>query len=181
MIKKVISTYKVPLLLSVTLSIVLLAVGVVRNPIDIFATILGCLLGTFVLESEYILYAYIYDPDSDYSKNIRGYIDHKDYKGLIDFIETHRKDLKDKSLNSVLFQVILAPICIFAVYASTSYFIKTFVLSVFLNSIYKLIEVYFEGNLKDWFWTLKSKPNQQGFLLYTASLVGILVFCLNIF
>lgn len=181
MIKKVISIYKIPLLLSITLTIVLLAMGVVRNPIDIFATVLGCLLGTFILDSEYVLYAYIFDADSDYSKNIRGYIDHKDYKGLLVYIETHRNDLKDKSLNSALFQAILAPICIFAVYASTSYFIKAFVLSVFLNSIYKLIEVYFEGDLKDWFWAVKSKPNKQGFLLYTISLVGILIFCLNIF
>lgn len=181
MVKKIISIYKVQLLLSITLSIVLLAIGVVRNPFEIVSTILGCIIGTFVLDSEYLLFAYMFDPESSYSKDIRGYVEYKDYKGLIDYIQSHKNSLKDKSLNSAIFQVILVPISILAVYTATSYFIKAFVLSVLASSIYKIIETYFEGDLEEWFWAIKSKPNKDGFVAYTLALVVVLIFCISIF
>lgn len=87
MLKKLISVYKITFLISVTLCIVLLAQGVIRNPVDIAAVILGCLLGTFVLDSEYILYAYIFEPEGEYAKTIMGYIKYNDYKSLITFID----------------------------------------------------------------------------------------------
>lgn len=179
MLRKIISVYKIPLLISVTLAVVLLAQGVIRNPIDILSTIVGCLMGTFVLDSEYLLYSY-FDPTIEFSKNVVAYINHKDYKSLIDFIEVNRYEVKDRSLNSVLFQAILAPICIFVAYASTSYFVKAFTLCVFANSIYRLVEAYFDDKTDDWFWAMKKKPSKEGVIFYVCALVLILIFCLYI-
>jgi len=37
------------------------------------------------------------------------------------------------------------------------------VLSIFANSIYKLIECYFNGTTKEWFWAIKGTPKKKGF------------------
>ena len=179
MFRKIISVYKIPLLISVTLAVVLLAQGVIRNPLDIVATIVGCILGAFVLDSEYLLYSY-FEPTTEFSKNVMAYIDHKDYKTLIDFIETNKYEVKDRSLNSALFQAILAPICIFVSYASTSYFIKAFTLCVFANSIYRLVEAHFDNKINDWFWAMKKKPGKEGAIFFVSVLTLVLIFCLYI-
>lgn len=180
MIKKIITYYKIPLLISSTLAVTILAQAVSRDAFEIFTIIFGCLLGTFVLDAEYILYAYMYDPESDFSKNVIGYIKSKDYKNLVTFINTHKSEIKDKSLNSVIFQVIIAAIGIFVAYSPISYFIKAFVLSISASTIYKLIEIYFEGDIDDWFWAVKNKPNKQGVFLFIIVLIAILVFCINL-
>jgi len=180
MIKKLFTYYKLPLLISITLTITILALSVVRQTLGIVEVVVGCLLGTFVLDSEYLMYAYILEPKSEFAKTIFGYIKYKDFKSLIEFINEHKDEVKDKALNSALFQAIIVPMAIFVVYASTSLFIKAFVLSIMANSIYKLIESYFEGKSQDWFWAIKSKPKKEGVILYIIVLVLILVFCLNI-
>ncbi len=180
MIKKILTYYKLPLLISVTLTITILAVAVVRKALGITEVVLGCFLGTFVLDSEYLMYSYILEPKSEFAKTVFGYIKYKDYKNLIEFINQHKDEVKDKALNSALFQAIIVPMAIFAVYASTSLFIKAFILSTLANSIYKLIEVYFEGKTDDWFWAIRSRPKKEGVILYVIALIIVLVVCLNI-
>jgi len=177
MIKRIFTYYKIPLLISATLTIVLLALGVVRGSWNIVEVVVGCFLGTFILDMEYILYAYIFEPESDFGKSILGYVKFKDFKNLITFINQHKDDVKEKSLNSVLFQAILIPVSVFVVYSSASFFIKSFVLSVFANSIYKLIECYFEGKTNDWFWAIKGKPKKEGVIAFIILLILVLIFC----
>ncbi len=177
MIKRIFTYYKLPLLISLTLTIILLALGVVRGSWNIIEVVLGCFLGTFVLDTEYIMYAYIFEPNSEFAKSIFGYIKHKDIKNLIAFINQHKDDVKEKSLNSVLFQAILVPISIFVVFSQASFYIKAFVLSVFANSIYRLIEAYFEEKTNDWFWAIKGNPKKEGVIAFIIFLILVLVFC----
>lgn len=181
MLKKLLTYYKLPLLISVTLTVTLLALGVVRKALGITEVVLGCLLGTFILDAEYLMYAYILEPKSEFAKSVFGYIKYKDFAGLIDFINQHKNEVKDKALNSALFQAILVPISIYAVYASTSLFIKAFVLSILASSIYKLIEAYFDGKSDAWFWAIKSRPSKGGVVVYIIFLIIVLIFCLYIF
>jgi hypothetical protein len=180
-IKKILSYYKLPLLISATLTITLLALGVIRKPIPMIEIVLGCLLGTFVLDLEYVMYAYILEPNAEFSKSVIGYIKCKDYGGLIGFINTHKSEVIDRALNSALFQAVLVPIAIFAVYASNSLVIKALILSTFANSIYKLIESLFEENYAEWFWAMKVKPSKSGATGFTVLLVLVLVYCLYVF
>lgn len=180
MIKKIFTYYKLPLLISITLIITILALAVVRQAWGITEVVLGCLLGTFVLDMEYIMYAYILEPQSEFAKTVFGYIKYKDFNNLVEFINQHKGEVKDKALNSALFQAIIVPMAIFVVYASTSLFIKAFVLSVLASSIYKLIEAYFEGKSDDWFWAIRSRPKKEGVILYIVALITVLIICLNI-
>ncbi len=178
MIKKIFTYYKIPLLISATIGIVVMAMGIVRNTWDIVEVALGIIMGTFILDIEYLLYPYLFEPNTDYARSVFAYIKHKDFGGLLGFINEHKNDIKDKSLNSALFQIILVPLIIFVIYSSASYFIKSLVLSAFANSIYRVIECYFEGNTKEWFWAIKGNPKKEGVIAYILILVIILVFCL---
>ncbi|HOS88500.1 MAG TPA: hypothetical protein PLM44_00345 [bacterium] len=175
MVKKLLNYYTTPLLVSATLGVIILAMTVAKQPIEIIEIIIGIILGTFVLDIEFILYPYMFEPNSDFAKNIFGYTKSKDFKGLISFINEHRDGLKEKSLNSALFQVVLIPICLLVAYTDTSYFMKAFVLSIFANSIYKLIECYFNGTTKEWFWAIKGTPKKEGVLGFILVLILILV------
>jgi hypothetical protein len=178
MIKKILTYYKIPLLISATVGITIAALGVARNTIDIIEIILGIILGTFTLDIEYILYPYLFEPKTEFARSVFAYVKHKDYTGLIGFINEHKNEIKDKSLNSALFQFVLAPLSIFIVYSDASYFIKSFVLSTFANSIYKLTESYFEGTTKEWFWAIKGTPKKESVLVFIGAMILVLVFCL---
>jgi hypothetical protein len=178
MIKKIFTYYKLPLLISITLGIMVVALGVVKKPLEISEIVVGVLMGTFVLDLEYILYSYMFEPTSNFAVSIFGYIKSKDIGGLIAFINEHRDDVKEKSLNSALFQMILIPVALFVCASTKSYFAKTFVLSMFANSIYRLIECYFEGDIKEWFWALKVTPKKPSVLLFIVVLLATLALCL---
>ena len=176
--KTVATYYKFPLLISAVLTIVLFAATSIRLPIQATQIILGALLGTFILDLEYFLYAYVLEPDKDFSKTLIGFFKHKDFGNVINHIKYHKDDVEDKSLNSALFQVIFAVLCIFVVTATTSLFAKAFVLSILASSLYKLSEVYFEDKTDTWFWAFKSKPSKSGIKVFFGIMIFILVLCI---
>jgi len=55
---------------------------------------------------------------------------------------------------------------IFMIFAPLNYFIKTLVISIYVNSLYRLAEKYFEEGTNDWFWVLKEKPSRKGVRAY---------------
>lgn len=182
MLKRIFDTYKVPLLLSITLAIALIALNVIREPFEIAWILLGTLLGTFFLDLDYIIYAYFTDTDNDFSKSLRGFAKHNDWSGVLQHIYYHKNEIKEKTLNSALFQIILAGVTVFTVNSEVSFFFKAFVLSAFLNSIYRFIENYFiDKSLSDWFWSLNFRLNKNGLWIYTFAIALVLLYCLNFF
>ncbi len=176
LIKKIFEIYKVPLLVSLTLFIALMALLVMRDPVNIFLAILGCFMGAFILDLDYIIYAYFTDPEKTFSETLRGYIKHGDYPNVFSYIYYHRDDVEEKTLQSVLFQVVLAGLTFFIVFAPLSVFAKALILSTYANSLYRLAELLARGNYKEWFWVLKEKPSERGVKLYIgASLILLLI------
>jgi hypothetical protein len=181
MIKKVFSFYKTPLLISLVLSIVLIALNS-HKPVEYLTQVfLGAFVGTFFLDIEYFLYAYLFEPQADFSKTLLGFIKHGDVFNALSYLNYHKDEIKEKSINSGVFQVVLAFICISIVLATTFTIVQALVLSMFTNSIYKFGEHYFKGSVDEWFWALKKTPSKPVLLAYTISLFGILIFCLYFF
>lgn len=178
--KKIFSIYKVPLTISLTLSIIILALGVVRDPIDILAVVIGSFLGTFVLDFEYVLYATLVEPKKDFSKTLMAYLNHKDLSNAILHIEYHKDEVTDRSLNSALFQVVLVFLCVLVVTSTTVFLAKALVLSILANSIYKLAELYQKNKYENWFWALKMPPTKQNVTYFIIGLMGVLAYCLYI-
>lgn len=180
MLKKILPIYKVQLLISLVLTITILGINVVRNPIEIILIVMGALIGTFVLDTEYLLYAYFFEPEKDFSKTLITFMKHKDYGNAITYIDYHKNELTDRSLNSALFQVVIAGFTIFAAYSDTSYFVKALAFSILANSIYKLSEAYFSNEYETWFWAFKKKPTKQGVILFGSIMVAILGYSISL-
>lgn len=178
--KNWLSVYKIPLLLSLTVAIAIVAILVIRNPFAIGFIILGSLLGTFVLDLDYIIYAFIIEPNADFSKSLQSYIKHKDFGNAFQYVQYHKNDMGEGTLNSVVFQLALAGIALFGVSAASSYLIKALILSTFANSIYRLLILYFANDYDEWFWALKNKPSKQNVVVFIVALTGVLLFCFTL-
>lgn len=181
MLKKLFNTYKVPLLISFTLFIVLIALNVERDPINIAQIFLGTMSGTFLLKLDYFLYAYFLEPGAQFSQTIRGFIKHNNFMGALTYIHFHENDISEKTLNSSLFQIVFGALMIFVASSDTNLLIKSLVLSTFTNSIYIMIEEYFARKIKDWFWAIKVNVNRNFFVTYAFAMVTALVFAISLF
>ncbi len=181
MLKKIISVYKIPLLLSLTLFVVLIALNVTREPLLIAATLIGCLIGMFVLDADYFLQAYILEPEQDFSKTFRGFVEHKDFGSLVNHIYYHKNEVKERTLNSALFQIIFSALTVLVLSSSGNTLIKATAMSVFVNTLYRMIEMYFEGTINDWFWSLKLPKTRNTFYLYSVIMLAVFVFCLTLY
>ncbi len=175
LIKKLIEIYKIPVLVSITFFVAFAAIKTLRAPVDISLAFLGSFLGTFFLDLDYILYAYFTDSSKDFSRTLRGYFKHGDYTNAIAYAYYHRSDVKEKTLQSVLFQVVVGALSIFMIFAPINYFAKTFIISIYVNSLYRLAESYFKNDTSDWFWMLKEKPTKNGVKVYLIISVIILL------
>jgi len=176
MLKKVVELYKFPLLLAVFVSVAVLALTVQTNPIQIALVILGALAGAFFLDLDYIIHSYFLEPESDFGKSVQAFIKHQDINGLVNYIHYHKNDLKEKTLNSAIFQLVLGGASILVVSSTASNFAKALVISAFVNSMYRLAEQHLEyKNSADWFWAFKTKPDKKGLIIYSTILIGILI------
>ncbi len=142
---------------------------------------LGSMLGAFILDLDYVIHAYFIEPNAHFSKTLAGYIKHKDFANAAQHIHFHKKELREQTLNSALFQMVLAGVTIFVVASSTNIFIQALVISTLANSLYRFSEYYFENDLEDWFWVLKNKPTSQQASIYGLCIFAVLIYSISIF
>lgn len=179
-LKKFLDFYKFPILLSIFVSVAIIALTVQKNPLQITFIILGSLIGAFFLDLDYVLHAYFLEPEDEFSKNFQGFVKHKDIKGLASYVHYHRNDIKEKVLNSALFQIVLAGASVLVVYSLANNFTKALVLSAFVNSIYRLMEQHLGyKNSKEWFWAFKINIDDKKLYLYLSVLVFVLIICFS--
>lgn len=181
MFKKLWNFYKIPLLISLTLAIVLIGIKVEREVLGITLIVLGSLIGTFFLDLDYFIWAFFLEPASDFSKTLAAYTKHADFINIVNHIYYHKNELQEKTLNSVFFQIVLAAMSVVAVSTTHYNLVKALVLSIFANSIYRMLECYFEGRTNEWFWALKNKPGRSGVILYGIVLIVVLIFSVRLF
>lgn len=176
---KSLSNFSIPFLISGVIAIVLMTVTSARTPLAIAMIILGAFIGTVFLDLEYIIYAFFLEPEKDFSKTLTGYIKHFDLINAEKFIQYHRDEIKDKTLNSVIFQIILVPISFLIMFSGTTLLIKTLILTTYANSIYRMLESYYGYNSSEWFWALKEKPNRNGVMIFSIILIACLVLVIS--
>lgn len=170
--------YNLPILISLTLSVIFIALPVIKNPITIALVFIFSLLGVFVLDLDYFIHAYFIEPELPFSKNLKAYTKHGDYFGALRYIQINGDEVEDKTLSSALFQSLFALFCIFVVSSQVYFPIKAFVLSILANTIYKSLEIYFTKDLTAWFWSFKNVPDKKGFMLYMLFVCSIFIYCL---
>jgi len=70
--------YRIPLILGISLGVVIFSTSFKGNITDAILIFLGAILGIFMLDLDYILQAYILEPEDNFSKLFRDYIKSKD-------------------------------------------------------------------------------------------------------
>lgn len=182
MIRAFLSLYKIPLLLALVLAIILVSFTVeTRVPYIIYITV-GSLLGALIMDLDYFIHAYIVEPDSDFSRTLRAYVDHKDFRGVLNFVNVQKDKVKEKTLNSGLFQVCLIALLFLVFYSEAGVIIKALLLSMYANSIYKFAEnFYLHQTFNDWFWFLRGTPQRQWISVYTGGLIFVLLYFIYYF
>lgn len=178
---KIIKTYRVPLVLSLTLAISLIALNVEKQIISIILIFVGALLGTFILDLDYIIQALYIDIDTAHHGIIKEYIKHKDIPNLLSYISHNKKEFEQRALNSALFQIILLGITLFTVTSTLNVFLKTLVLATFVNSIYRFLEEYLQDRKTDWFWSIKIETKPLNIYLYLLFMLGGLLYSVYLF
>ena len=181
MIKQLFNKYKFPILISLVLSILIIAAKLETKPLNIVFIILGSFLGVFVLDLDYIFYTYFIEPEHFFSKKVAELVHNKDFGGALLYIKHHRKELRNLPLHSALFQVCLIILCFYTLISVQLLFGKILILSTLVQSFFEQAEDYAEDkNLDNWFWVLKVKPAKTFLLAYFATSLLIFLYMLSL-
>ena len=81
MFKKIWNIYKVQFLVSIALAIVIISTNIIKTPLNISLVSLGALIGTFILEFDYFVYAYFMEPEKSFSHTLKAFVSHRDFAG----------------------------------------------------------------------------------------------------
>jgi hypothetical protein len=171
--------YRLQLIISISLTVVLISQVYRNGYLELSLIILGCLLGTFFLDLDYFISAYLIDTDTDFSRMLKDYIKNKDYSGAFNYIIYHSNEIKNKTLNSAIFQVCLSIFALYIVRNPVSTFYKALVISILLNSIYRFFYFFIQNEHEDWFWILKKTPGKIFIGIYNFLLlivVGLTIY-----
>jgi hypothetical protein len=174
--------YRIPLILSISIGVVILSTNFRGSIFEIFLLFLGALLGMFFLDLDYFLNAYILEPEENFSRLLRDYIKAKDFTGALNYIIFHADEVENKTLNSAVFQFAMIFFAIFIVRSDLSIFFKALVLSTQLNTIFRFFYFYFQGHGKDWFWILRKEPGIPfiyGYNFLVIIMLGVAIFLLK--
>jgi len=170
--------YRLQFILSLSLTVVLISQVYKSGYLELSLIILGCLLGTFFLDLDYFIHAYMIDQDSEFSKLLRDYIKHKDFVGALNYTLFHANEIRNKTLNSAIFQVALAIFSLYLVSSPVSTFYKALIISILLNSIYRFMYFYIQNEHQDWFWILKKTPGKIFIGSYNFILILVVGFAI---
>jgi len=180
LLKQLLQKHSLNLLLALVLFILILALRLETHPINILWILVGCLLGSFLLDLDYYLFAFLVEPSHHFSIRVKEFFNQKNLVGMVAYVSTHTDVLPRLTLHSALFQVIMAIVVLYVLTSSASVFGQAFVLSGFLASIYKISDQYFKtNNVDSWFWILKEKPTKKFIKIYLTSLVIIFFYSLT--
>ena len=173
--------YRIPVILSISLAVVLISQVFKGSTFNLILLVLGCLLGTFFLDLDYFLHTYILEPHDHFSGLLKDYIRSKDISGAFNYILFHSDEVENKTLNSALFQISMIFFSIFLVRSDVSIFFKALVISIQLNSVFRFLYFYFQGHGNEWFWILKKTPGVFFIVVYNFVIISTIGLAIYLF
>jgi len=174
MFQNLLQQYKYPLFLSLIFTIISLALRLESHLLNAIYFLVGAFFGTFFLDLDYFLFAYITEPDHYFSKELKKLIGRKNIPDIVSYVDTHKAEMGDSVLHSALFQGILVILSFYVVSSTGNIFMKALVMTAMLQSFYRQFKEYEKkGNLDDWFWMLTEKPHKN-FLTWYFAIIGFI-------
>lgn len=181
MIKFLFSKYKFPLLISLVISILIIALRLETKPLNIILILFGSLIGAFILDLDYMFFTYIVEPKHYFSKNVSESIKKRNYLGALQYISYHKKELRNLPLHSALFQVSLMVLGFYILSSSQEILGKALCLTLIAQMFFEQAKDYAESKkLDEWFWMLKIKPTKQMLIGYFTILSVLFIYFLSL-
>lgn len=159
--------YKIPLLISLVVMLCILALNAESNPFSILFIILGALIGIFLLDLEYLLTAYVVDPDAQMSKQLKAEVVGKNIFSYARFLNDYEYEFKNLAMRSVVFHVLLLIFGYYIVITQSFVLAQAIVLSMLANILYfELMEILSKGNLDRWAWIYNGDVTKKVSFIY---------------
>lgn len=176
--KNLINLYKVQLLISITTTIVVIALTTQRVPLTILLMFIASIISIVVVDLDYIFHTYIFDQELEFSKKFKEYIKNKNFIGAIIYANKNEDLIKEKTIHSALFQSLFALFTLFIAFSNIDIIFKTATLSIYCNLLYKYIEYIYTKDINNWFWAFKIKDVKEVTAFYTTGLILLLILSL---
>lgn len=135
----------------------------------------GLAIGSFLLDTDHLIYWFFLKPDLDESKQAQIFLTEKKYKKLLKLLENTHKKHTSLIFHHYFFQAILVLITFFVFTSTTSVFVKSILLSL---NIHLLIDeiIDFKTNkkhLQNWLFAREEKQLSLESLKYY---LGVFIF-----
>lgn len=171
----IVARYKIPVLISIVISLVILVLGILFNGVASpwvgVLVFVGAILGALMMDLEFILYAYIIEPNSPASLSIKTFVRANGFGGYVRYLNENEYSFTELPLRSVLFQVLLMIFAYYVVITGGHYFGVALILSMLATIFYmQIIELNKLGNLDRWFWLYNGDVNRDQSIAYLCGL-----------
>ncbi len=174
----IIARYKIPFLIALLVGLFIVVFGGVSKWYEAVFTFLGAILGMLLIDFEYVLFAYIVDPQHESSMEIKEYLKKGNISGFVNLINEKEYGFDELSVRSIVF---IAPLLLVTFYAISgrTYFAEALMMTMLLCLYYSAIIEYIKTKtLKRWFWGINVSLNN---FLYTSTLIVIGISAIYLF
>lgn len=167
MIGRLLNIYKVYFLISLVVSAVIILGNLSSGWVLVVLVILAALLTPFIYELDYILEAYIIEPNSEYAQGFKSLIKTKNFNGA--FLYAHEnKILSEASIfRSGLTALASFAIAFLLVFSKTNIFASTLILTFLLTTLYQQVLSFYDNSWRSWY---------TGFLTFTPKEIYAKIF-----
>lgn len=181
LIALILRNYKIKLLISLTVTIVIIALRVEKNLLNMFLILSGTILASFILDMEYFAYAYLTAPAAEFSLGLKELVKNKNYLNLIEYINAHKYGIEKRTLHSILFQLALALLLLAVSVPNERVFGLSLALCTLVQTFYEMYEDSQRiGTVQNWFWILKSTPSKTVITSYLLAMGLFFVYILRV-
>ena len=183
MIKKLLEVYRIYFLISFTVFLLFVLANLDKfNLVYFILVFLGAFMVPFLYELDYLLYAYILEPNTNFSVTIKSLLQQKNYRGV--FIFAHENEI---SMSNSIFRSILLVIGVFAIaflsmYTFSNIVSQTILLTFLLTSLYLQTASFINNSYRSWYSFLDFVPKITVAKIFLAvQYILYLLFLLSIF
>ena len=178
--KTLLEKYLFPFLIALVVGLFGIVLRLEKDVFVIAGVLVCVILSTFILDFDYIFFAYFIDPKHFFSQNVQNLIRSKNYIGALTYIEHHKGELRNMPIHSVLFQLILIPFGFYVLNSSYQLAPKTFLLSVQAQLIFEQFKDFsVHKNIDLWLWGCTIKLSSKQIPIWLIANLIVLIYFLS--
>ncbi|MBP7859974.1 hypothetical protein KA001_03390 [Patescibacteria group bacterium] len=158
MLTKVFDIYKIYFLISFVVFFLLTFLFFDKSYLTVILLFLGSFLAPFLYEIDILIFVFILEPHSEYSKNIRGYILSKNYKSAFVYAHEHVVNMTSSIFRSLILVLLVYALAFLLFFGFANPFSKAVVLSYLLTSLYLQTLSFANNSWRSWYSFIEFIP-----------------------